>query len=1008
MKQNTILWLLPELNQPVSVLLSGEKRTISFVQCLDGKFSYDIWILAQGEGETLFRVEVNGTTLYESMRIPERKNGVWYLLGGVTIPKGEHRMEICNVGDMPVSIQGFLMGRSTEYITGGMADQHSAMLMSGKSVEEILDDNFAPGVQETAEEKERRLAQLARMGFLYDESQYAAEGRCRCGVPMGGIGAGKIELDKDGIFTAITINNNQDVPIYRVDGSFFGVRWKEEGTEAKAVLLQKGGHLPDTIPRVDDIQFEGLFPHAHLKYEGLPFKLELDAFSSLVPYDVVKSSLPGVVYRFQVENTTNASMDISLLFSWENILGVGGSAFLESGDMARKTPVIYNTWNPCHTWCNREGNRQKAWTESEKQGLHFQASQAHGNPSSFGEYTLLNVGKPEEVSVCENWDSWQDGKLFWDMFVREGFLKSITMHQDEEIAVSMSQSRNETIEVSMSQPQNEATEESHPTAALCRKMKLEAGEKREVVFVLSWYMPHFLDAKHRDIGVHYSNHFADSRQVANYLAENYDRLQMETCEFEKRICASNLPKWLQHKLINDRFPIYTCSWFAKDGKFAINEAPTGMMGCLGTMDQRLACNSFYLNFFPELDRTEMMLFANQQGDDGSIPHDLGSGLFLDEPHRGSWSDLCSSFILQVYKIFIYTNESSFLEEVYPKIKRAVTYQLSIDYDKDGIPDVGAGNGTTYDTYHWYGACAFVASLWLAELKACIRLAEFQKDTEFANQCMALFEQAQKSMIDKLWKEFSYGGHFINYCDVRGNHESENCFIAQLAGQWFADLMDLGDLLPAEKIREALNTIWNRNVNFKNFTLMSDETTPEGDAYGFGYTFLQYDEVYFGCLAISRGMAEYGLECYRRIWEATKSSPWNIGLTYQTDGFFTGLPYYMTNPASLFMLDVLGGWLPDAVAGRLQIEPTNVEDELELPVFSPKVWAWISWKAGKYCEIRIDRLEEDVAFTEVFWKNARDVCAVEGLEGEFEMKEEGALFRAMRPLRVGDVVRFVFG
>ena len=158
-------------------------------------------------------------------------------------------------------------------------------------INELARKSKAEGL--TEEEKAERKKRLDRYGFLEREDQDASEGRCRCGVPMGGIGAGKIELDKEGVLTAITINNNCEVPIYKTRGSFFAARVRQ-GKRVQASLLQTTDISGNGFPVLDEIDFTGRFPHAQLQYKknGFPVKLSMDAFSALVPYDEKNSSLP--------------------------------------------------------------------------------------------------------------------------------------------------------------------------------------------------------------------------------------------------------------------------------------------------------------------------------------------------------------------------------------------------------------------------------------------------------------------------------------------------------------------------------------------------------------------------------------------------------------------------------------------------------------------------------------------------------------------------------------------
>ena len=84
------------------------------------------------------------------------------------------------------------------------------------------------------------------------------------GVPLGGIGAGKMELLPSGLFNAFSFLNNWTQPL-NGQGSFpgvlgyhLGVFAQEEGSEPKAYLLQT---VPVAdLPTVRDISYEGYFP----------------------------------------------------------------------------------------------------------------------------------------------------------------------------------------------------------------------------------------------------------------------------------------------------------------------------------------------------------------------------------------------------------------------------------------------------------------------------------------------------------------------------------------------------------------------------------------------------------------------------------------------------------------------------------------------------------------------------------------------------------------------------
>ncbi len=888
-QQNTYLWMVPSKEHKNLILQPGESVTIPFVECLDGGFSYDVWVVSADDTARFYGMWVNEKQLYASMKV---KGGPGFqMFGNLWVAKGEHTLTIGNASEEVGTLEAVLVTRNSGYIHGTTAATHLEKIKAGADPEELLlADKLIGGAVESNEARLARLQQLYDWGFLERIEQDVSIGNCRCGVPMGGIGAGKVELDEHGVMTAFTINHNYELPIYRTDSSMFAAFASVNG-KTDAMVLQDESISCNKLPLCDSIDFLGRFPRAELTYHkaGFPIDISLSAFSSLVERDELKSSIPAFCAEFTVHNPNDCAADAAILFSMENLLGVGGSMARKSDDPTHISEKVMNTWNAAFTVYNRSNNHQAI----EDNTIKFVGG-TETDPSYCGEYCMLC---DQPVSICASFEGTNMGAV-WAQFAKDGSL-----------------------------PKNQPVS-NKPAGAMSAKVHLNAGETKKITYVFAWYLPKYLDKDGADWSAYYVGKFGSAKEIASFMMKNKVSLYADTVAYENKLFASDLPVWLKEKLLNDRFPVYTCSIFTKDGRFAINEAPTGMMGCLGTLDQRLASQIYYSNFFPVLDKTELQLFADIQGEDGSIPHDLGSEKIFTTPRTGTWSDLCSSFVLQIYRHALTNNDRVFLEEMYPKIKRAVAFQRTTDFDKDGIPDVGAGHGTTYDTYHWYGCCSFVASLWLAQLRCCMKIAELLNDSAYIKECEHLFEVAQKSMIDKLWTtDYEFGGFFRNYKDTINGKESNNCFIAQLAGVWFADVLQLGDILPKELVDEAFSTISKRNLHCGDIKMMSDETTPEGDPAWFGYTFVQYDEEYYGCPAMRNGFFEDGLEVYRRV--ASLPQPWNIGLTYFTDGKFMGLPYYMTNPASFALIEAYSGFFPDALRGKLHLSPVCEFEKLPL-------------------------------------------------------------------------------
>ena len=191
-------------------------------------------------------------------------------------------------------------------------------------------------------------------------------------------------------------------------------------------------------------------------------------------------------------------------------------------------------------------------------------------------------------------------------------------------------------------------------------------------------------------------------------------------------------------------------------------------------------------------------------------------------------------------------------------------------------------------------------------------------------------------------------------------------------------------------------MYERNVKLNNMVIMNDETTPEGDFDGYGYTFVQYDEVYFGCLAIYYGFVDEGIEAFRRVYDATVGSPWNIVLTHFADGNRTGLPYYMTNPASFFIIEALSGFVPNLVSGSLRISPNIKESSVSMPLFSPKLWLDMNYSVNgseKKFELTTLRASETVSFKQFVTDCDKKVISVKLNGSDVSFVQDGTTVTA---------------
>jgi non-lysosomal glucosylceramidase len=133
------------------------------------------------------------------------------------------------------------------------------------------------------------------------------------------------------------------------------------------------------------------------------------------------------------------------------------------------------------------------------------------------------------------------------------------------------------------------------------------------------------------------------------------------------------------------------------------------------------------------------------------------------------------------------------------------YLAGFDRDDDGLPEHDGQPDQTYDTWSMTGPSAYSGALWLAALRAAIRLGEMVGDAASVNRFGRLLDRGSTAFEAKLWNGRCYR------FDSSGKASSDSVMADQLAGQWYADATDLGDLVSSDRTLIALRTIYASNV-----------------------------------------------------------------------------------------------------------------------------------------------------------------------------------------------------
>jgi non-lysosomal glucosylceramidase len=210
----------------------------------------------------------------------------------------------------------------------------------------------------------------------------------------------------------------------------------------------------------------------------------------------------------------------------------------------------------------------------------------------------------------------------------------------------------------------------------------------------------------------------------------------------------------------------------------------------------------------------------------ATPHDLGAPNehpwektnYTSYQDCNQWKDLPSDFVLQVYRDFVLTgsNDIEFLWECWSAIVKTLAYLKAFDKDGDGIPENSGAPDQTFDDWQLKGISAYCGGLWLAALEAAIAIGEIlidnyppisqlveAPDPESIQETINLYrnylEQAKPIYQEKLWNG--------QYYQLDSESGSDIVMADQLCGQFYAHLLGLPDIVPAECAQSALKTVY---------------------------------------------------------------------------------------------------------------------------------------------------------------------------------------------------------
>jgi hypothetical protein len=383
--------------------------------------------------------------------------------------------------------------------------------------------------------------------------------------------------------------------------------------------------------------------------------------------------------------------------------------------------------------------------------------------------------------------------------------------------------------------------------------------------------------------------------------------------------------------------------------------------------------------FPQLERTMRETdLLHVQAPEGYIPHRTVVPLYLPqfwhEPVFGPDNPALDGMlgtILKVYREVRQGGGIAWLAPLWPRVKRLVEYIIGHwDPESDGVLEGEQPN--TYDIA-FFGPNMYIGGLWLAALRAAEEMARLQNEFAFAADLQQLFRRGSARYDELLWN----GEYYIQLLDPTRssrNQFGDGCLSDQLFGQWWAHLLELGYILPAEHVKTTLRSIikYNFRTTFRDFKhtqrIFADQddaglllcTWPHGGrperpvAYcDEVWTGIEYQ---VGAHCIMEGMHEEGLKiiaALRKRYDGTRRNPYNE---------IECGDHYVRAMAGWSVLEAVSGFHYNSLCDALTFAPIFTTSEFCAPFLTAHGWGTYFQHANSsislsctYGEVRLQRL-----------------------------------------------------
>ena len=632
---------------------------------------------------------------------------------------------------------------------------------------------------------------------------YDQEHLLNIALPLGGIGTGTVSLGGRGELRDWEIMNKPAKGYSTVtkgnNAPFFSIFVKPQGKPSITRALIGPVHPTEYnhyegrpvnqhgFPRFANASFDASYPVGivNLSDKTMPVKVKITGFNPLIPGDADASGLPVAVLTYEVTNTTNEPIEVSVCGTIRNFIGKDGSKF-------------HTDWKGDYIPDGAKNNQNVYRQNGDIQGIYMYSDSVSKTDAAYGTIALITTDK-SGVSYrrSSETNSWERATLdFWDDFSADGELTDKTRLIDGD-----------------------------PMATLAVKKKIAPGDSRLFRFYITWNFPNRYAWSDEIVGNYYSTKYADAWDAALKIIPQIPQLEQKTKMFLNAFLSSSYPDPVKEAAL------FNLSTLRSQTVFRIKDGH--MMGWEGVMDEFGSCYGSCTHvwnyevatpfLFGELSRTMRDVEFNHASDSTGMMC-FRAGLPLEKAcnNKSFAADGQMGTIMKFYREWQLSGDYNFLKNNWLKVKNALAFAWikgGWDGNQDGVME-GSQHNTMDVSY--FGPNPQMQFWYFGALRAATEMANAMNDTIFAEKCTRLLNDGNKWVDKHLFNGEYYEQkitdpatfEFINMDDpqvhIPDYQLGKGCLVDQLAGQYMAHVCGLGYLADKQNIKTTLKSVMKYN------------------------------------------------------------------------------------------------------------------------------------------------------------------------------------------------------